>query len=179
MCVGAGIIYINEEFSSRTGVARQYHIPGLLLSSVGVGERDTPARPTASLVCFLSQQLPSARDRHVELLTQIGVTVRNICIHLTFPVSLSLSLSPSHLFSQAPPPAPILIDPLQPDNVYAVYCERVGWWAGSQWCRAWLLNEPEGQENSFFALDFGFTVSVPLTHIQPLPPECRGVPPQV
>ena len=78
-------------------------------------------------------------------------------------------------YHQALPPAPPLSIDLTPDTVYAVYCEKEDWWAGPHWCRGWLLDK----EYTFFVLDFGFIITVPPSHILPLPPACCGVPPQV
>lgn len=47
-----------------------------------------------------------------------------------------------------------------------------------QWVRARLLRESR-TELVMLAIDFGVTVKVQSSHVHSLPPECRGVPPQV
>ena len=96
--------------------------------------------------------------------------VDNVCFVQTLtPTYSSFSLL------QAPPPVIPDTAPLSPDSVYAVYCDKNDWWAEPQWCRGWLLQD----NHTFFLLDFGFTITVPSSHILPLPPACCGVPPQV
>lgn len=60
----------------------------------------------------------------------------------------------------------------------------------SRWFRARLLkvlpcassgpDEPEvARQVVVLAVDYGFMVTLPETNLTPLPPECRGIPPQV
>ena len=55
--------------------------------------------------------------------------------------------------------------------------------SSAQWCRTRLIGSgsPDSPVSNVkvLAVDFGFTMTVPLTHVAPLPMECRGIPPQV
>ena len=85
--------------------------------------------------------------------------------------------------------------PISPGDVYAAYYEPelidypMSLLSG-RWFRARSLNvlpcassppdEADGpRQVVILAVDYGFMVTLPETNLTPLPPECRGVPPQV
>lgn len=92
-------------------------------------------------------------------------------------------------------PPPLSCDhdlPLAPSDVYAAYCNPTQltlascFLSSAQWCRARLLRilpDPAAVDGSrqvvVLAVDYGFMMTLPLSHLSPLPPECRGIPPQV
>lgn len=83
---------------------------------------------------------------------------------------------------------------LAPSDVYAAYCNPAQltpllssscFLSSAQWCRARLLRilPDHAADGSrlvvLLAVDFGFMMTLPESQLAPLPPECRGIPPQV
>lgn len=84
---------------------------------------------------------------------------------------------------------------MSPGDVYTAYYEPelVDYpmsLLSSRWFRARLLkvlpcassppNEPDGaRQVVILAVDYGFMATLPETNLTHLPPECRGIPPQV
>ncbi len=89
------------------------------------------------------------------------------------------------------PPPPTSSPPtVAVGDVYAAYIDPSGYPAHTcgcvtvpQWCRVRLLEMPEAMEGGervkVFAVDFGFTVILPWSCLALIPPQCRGIPPQV
>ena len=94
-----------------------------------------------------------------------------------------------------PPPLSNSFDdhdlPLAPSDVYAAYCNPAQltlsscFLSSAQWCRARLLRilpdlATDGSRLVVvLAVDYGFMMTLPKSQLAPLPPECRGIPPQV
>ena len=81
---------------------------------------------------------------------------------------------------------------LAPSDVYAAYCDPAQlslslpcFLSSAQWCRARLLRilpdlATDGSRLVIvLAVDYGFMMTLPESQLVPLPPECRGIPPQV
>ena len=81
---------------------------------------------------------------------------------------------------------------LAPSDVYAAYCDPTQlslssscFLSSAQWCRARLLRilpdlATDGSRLVIvLAVDYGFMMTLPESQLAPLPPECRGIPPQV
>lgn len=79
--------------------------------------------------------------------------------------------------------------PLAPSDVYAAYCDPTQLVSpcsltSTQWCRARLLrvepgSSPGNRQVVVLAVDYGFTMTLPQSRLALLPPQCRGIPPQV
>ena len=81
---------------------------------------------------------------------------------------------------------------LAPSDVYAAYYDPVQlslsspcFLSSAQWCRARLLRilpdlATDGSRLVIvLAVDYGFMMTLPESQLASLPPECRGIPPQV